>query len=734
MPTITKKTILDQYHKMMDVAHTNFSSEQIDQIEDISNLIWNLYQKDHLKTLDKLHNALSVAQMLIELRMGTETICASLLYYSIRNSMIPINQIKKSFKDYQYLSVIVNGLTKADLTKKKYNKSPRSLKHSKNFRYLFLAICPDIRVVIIEIVRQWIKLQVAVKNHSAAAVKTAQESLWVFAPLAGRLGFEALKWRLQDLSLKELKPQAYEHIYNLLHKNQIPRRKYVNKLIQHAKQVLEPLHLKNMRIFGRPKHIYSIYHKITVRHKNFHEIYDFLAIRIIVQKVSSCYAVLSSLTSKTHWKPVPHRFKDYIMNPKANSYKSLHTTVKDTNQRTLEIQIRTAEMDRVDEYGIAAHWAYKRGIKGKVKANSDNEQLNSFKMMISNRTGDHPTYNLRSNLFNNHVFVFTPNHDIVALPKGAVPLDFAYRIHSEVGNHTIGAKVNGNIVSKDYQLNNGDDVSILTSPTSSGPSRDWLALVKSKNAERKIRSFLRRKNRKLDLETGKQQVWHRINMMADQNIDNDELLKIAKKRRYDNLDDFYVAIGNGNLSLEGVVEALSRDAKAHAPVKMPEKSASSTDNETATQHQNGVVVAHSDNFLFKISHCCYPVPGDPVIGYITRHQGIAVHRIDCPKLAEQRAQAPQQIIKAHWASQSSHNADYLSKLNIKAVGYPELLNNVLHTAQTSNGSVVSLSNHVENHVVVIDLQVRIANLKDLKTLMTNLRGVKNVQNVERAFD
>ena len=722
--------------KLIQSVKKYLDQAQVNKVKDIFSTIIELYRRDQKTYFNKIADALQVATVLAKLQMGTETICASLLYYSVRTSLIPTQQIKHSFQNYQYLFVIVNGLNKADLTKKHYNKSARSLKHSRNFRYLFLAICPDIRVVIIEIVRQWIKLNRAVDHHLKSAAKTARESIWVFAPLAGRLGIEALKWRLQDLAFKQLDPQRYHDIYHWLDKNQVPRRKYINGLIKNAKQALKPLNLSTLIIYGRPKHIYSIYHKLTVRHKTFQEIYDFLAIRIIVNTVSECYAVLSTLMTKAHWKPMPHRFKDYIMNPKSNSYQSLHTTVFDQHDRALEIQIRTKAMHQIDEYGIAAHWAYKRGIKGKVSPNNDNRQLNSFKMMITNRKQFHPNYNLKSDLFRKHVFVFTPNNDIISLPKGAIPLDFAYRIHTEVGNHMIGAKVNHKIVSKDYQLNNGDSVSILTSPNAPGPSRDWLSLVKSKNAKRKIKHYIRRKNRHYYIMNGKQKLWHRINVLNNPKINTQVLDKVARKRRYTNFNDFLASIGNGITNVDGVIRSLKQMLKANRPLPTTDIPATPQSHTKSSDSRGSVIVAHSDNFLFKISHCCYPVPGDSIIGYITRHQGIAVHRTSCPKLKKKLQKVPQQIIRTRWANNHGNGQEYLSSLQIKSYDYNGLVRNVLNVAQQEAKQVTSIASkyHTNNNGDIIMLQVKIADVKELRKLIAGLRAVKNVYQVNRIYN
>jgi GTP pyrophosphokinase len=489
------------------------------------------------------------------------------------------------------------------------------------------------------------------------------------------------------------------------------------------------------------------------KHKQFSQIYDLLAIRVIVQSIKDCYAVLGAI--HTEWKPMPGRFKDYIAMPKANMYQSLHTTVIGPEGKPLEVQIRTEEMHRVAEFGIAAHWAYKEGITNGVKGSQDNNKLNWFKQIIELQedTDDAADFmdSVKGELFGDHVYVFTPKGDVFELPKGAGPLDMAYMIHTEVGNHTTGAKVNGKIVPLDHQVKNGDIVDIITSTSSSGPSRDWVKMVHTRRARNKIKQYFRLEDREKNIENGRNIITRKLReegFDAHKILTPDRLNQAAVNMHYQRDEDLLAAIGFGDVQPTGVVNRLTQDVRAKLKRErqdqaekevLEEHQTISESTESTKQHKkarkssNGIVIEGVDNLLVRLSHCCTPVPGDKIVGYITKGRGVSVHRVDCPNIAKAE-QDGQRLIQVSWANEPGDRTIYSAILSVQGYNRAGLLTNILNAVNNVTKTVSSVNGQVDNNkMATISLSVGIRNLEQLERLISTLKNIPDVYLVKRKF-
>ena len=503
---------------------------------------------------------IQVAAILAELKMDPETVSAGFLHDVVEDTPVILADIGELFgKD---IEVIVDGVTK--LSKIRYKSHREQL--AENHRKLLLAMSKDLRVIIVKLADRLHNMRTLKHLRPDKQRRIANETLEIYAPLADRLGISTIKWELEDTSLRYLNPQQYYRIVHLMNSRRDERLQYINEAIDEIKGAIVDLKLKDCEIYGRPKHIYSIYRKMRDQHKQFSQIYDLLAIRVIVKSIKDCYAVLGAIHTK--WTPMPGRFKDYIAMPKANMYQSLHTTLIGPSGTPFEVQIRTEEMHRVAEYGIAAHWAYKEGKTDGVKETTTGEKLNLFKEIIElqNESSDASDFmeSVKGDLFSDRVYVFTPKGDVFELPKGAGPLDMAYSIHTEIGNHTTGAKVNGKIVPLDYQVKNGDIVDILTSQNSAGPSRDWLDLVHTNKARNKVKRFFKQQDRIQNIDRGKDILEEALieegyNVHDVLNAKNIE--RVLAKRHISTSDDMYAALGFGELQPAGIINILTQDIR-----------------------------------------------------------------------------------------------------------------------------------------------------------------------------
>ncbi|MCL6632829.1 MAG: bifunctional (p)ppGpp synthetase/guanosine-3',5'-bis(diphosphate) 3'-pyrophosphohydrolase [Alicyclobacillus herbarius] len=669
---------------------------------------------------------LAVADILADLRLDTTTLAAALLHDVVEDTSVTGEDIVRQFGPE--VAALVDGVTKL----KRIKFDSREEHQAENLRKMFMAMAKDIRVLLIKLADRLHNMRTLRYQSPEKQVRTARETLEIFAPLAHRLGIYTMKWELEDTALRYLNPQQYYRIVNLMAQKRKEREQYVEGVMQILRKRLQELDIQ-AEVSGRAKHIYSIYRKMVTQHKEFNEIYDLFAVRVIVDSIKDCYGVLGVV--HTLWKPMPGRFKDYIAMPKANMYQSLHTTVIGPNGDPLEIQIRTWEMHQTAEYGIAAHWVYKEGAQkaeGKFA-----QKLAWFREVLEwqqdFRDAQEFMETLKIDLFSDEVFVFTPKGDVIELPAGSVPIDFAYRIHTDIGNRCIGAKVNGKIVPLDYKLKTGDIVEVLTSRHSYGPSRDWLKIVQSSQAKSKIRQWFKKEKREENISRGRELVEKEL---VRQRLNPGDLMTpayiadILQKFNFTREEDLFAAVGYGGLSpVQVVTRLVERYRKDHQEAAIEvvnrEFAARSRRNHT------GVRVKGADNLLVRFARCCNPVPGDEIVGFVTRGRGVSVHRTDCPNVEELRQDAAR-MLEVEWAP--TPDSDYRVELEILALDRNGLLNEVMNAMAETKTDVTAVSGRADSRRIAhIHLSVRIHNLEHLRTVVERLKRLKDVQSVRRVI-
>ncbi|USG64088.1 bifunctional (p)ppGpp synthetase/guanosine-3',5'-bis(diphosphate) 3'-pyrophosphohydrolase [Brevibacillus ruminantium] len=670
---------------------------------------------------------IAVAGILAGLHMDAVTIAAGFLHDVVEDTEISLEDLQSEFGGE--VALLVDGVTKLD--KIKYKSKEEQL--AENHRKMLVAMAQDIRVIMIKLADRLHNMRTLRHMSEEKQREISDETLEIFAPLAHRLGIASVKWELEDTSLRYLNPQQYYRIVNLMQKKRTEREAYINEAADTIKDKLKELNIE-AEISGRPKHIYSIYKKMTRQNKQFNEIYDLLALRIIVNDIRDCYAVLGIV--HTLWKPMPGRFKDYIAMPKANMYQSLHTTVIGPKGEPLEVQIRTWDMHQTAEIGIAAHWAYKEGRS--IVQGSFAEKLGNLREIIQGGSEEAPNAqefmeSLKQDLFSDTVFVFTPKGDVVELPKGSVPLDFAYRIHSAVGNRTIGAKVNGKIVPLDYALKTGDIVEILTSKHSYGPSQDWLKIAKSAHARNKIKQWFKKEKREENVAKGQQMVESEIKSRGFEIKDamtETNLKEAAARFNFQGQEDMFAAVGYGGITASQIVtrliDKLKKEREELNPPPVPEFKPSPT--QTVVRSESGVKVKGVDNLLVRISRCCTPVPGDQIIGFITRGRGVSVHRKDCPNVLTDECM--ERLIDVEWDTDFKHN--YHVDIEITGQDRSGLLNDVLQVVAETKTNISAVSGKADkNRVATIHMTISISNIDHLQKVVERIKRIKDIYSVRR---
>jgi GTP pyrophosphokinase len=669
----------------------------------------------------------AVALILADMNMDTATIIAGLLHDVIEDTNITYETIAEEFGTE--VADLVDGVTKL----KKLQYKTKQENQAENLRKMVLAMAKDIRVIIVKLADRLHNMRTLEYMTEEKKKEKAIETLEIYAPLAHRLGISKIKWELEDLSLRYLDPERYYDLVEKVQKRRLEREEFIQGIIEELYEKLSEMGIR-CEISGRPKNFYSIYKKMVYQDKLFEQIYDLTAVRIIVDNIKDCYGALGIV--HTLWKPLPGRFKDYIAMPKPNMYQSLHTTVIGPKGEIFEVQIRTWEMHRTAEYGIAAHWKYKEGYS---KSDNFDEKLTWLRQLLEwqNELKDPREFmeTLKIDLFTDEVFVFTPKGDVINLPDGSTPIDFAYRVHTAVGNSCVGAKVDGRIVPLNHKLKNGNIVEIITNPNSNGPSRDWLNIVKSTQAKTKIRQFFKLKEKDLNIVKGKELLEREVKRLGYKTSDilrEDWLKNVSNKLSINAIDDLYAALGYGSITLNQVILKLRdyyndfykiTDEKAFVESKIqsqPKKALKST---------QGVSVKGIDNVKVRFSKCCNPVPGDEIIGFITKGRGVSIHRKDCPNILAD-GENEERLIEVEWGNQKK--ASYHAEIQLRAEDRPGLLAEIALRINEADVGLLSLNARTnKDKTVIINITLEIHDIEQLKDLMKKMRKIKNVMDVFR---
>ncbi|NLY29909.1 MAG: bifunctional (p)ppGpp synthetase/guanosine-3',5'-bis(diphosphate) 3'-pyrophosphohydrolase [Firmicutes bacterium] len=665
-----------------------------------------------------------VAMILAEFEYDPVTIAAGLLHDVLEDTDVTREEIAEGFGEE--ILLLVDGVTK--LSRIPFQSHEEQQAHS--LRKMFLAMAEDLRVVVIKLADRLHNMRTLRYLPEDRQKRISRETIEIYAPLAHRLGMWGIKWEMEDLAFRYLEPQAYYELVNLVAKKRQEREGELQTVMQTLRDRLAELGISG-EISGRPKHLYSIYQKMRRQNKSFDEIYDLLAVRVIVDSVKDCYAVLGIV--HTLWKPVPGRFKDYIAMPKSNMNQSLHTTVIGPKGDPFEIQIRTWDMHRIAEKGIAAHWLYKEGQqRGAVEFEQKIAWLRQVMDWLKEmKDPEEFMATLRIDLFEDEVFVFTPKGDVKNLPAGSTPVDFAFSVHTDVGLRCIGAKVNGRIVPLDYQLNNGEFVEILTSKTPS-PSQDWLGFVKTSKARSKIRAWFKEQQREESVEKGLELLQRECRKQgydAGELLKNDALNDLAKRYGLANREDLLGNVGYGKILARQVITKLAEQEGIAEPApKLPPPNNSRTARRGRAPL--GITVKGMNNMLVRISKCCNPVPGDEIVGYITRGRGVSVHRVDCPNVAA-LAEEPERRIDVQW--NTHEDSSYPVELAIEAVDRTHLLASIMNTIAETKTYIESVNARTTDHrTALINLVVTIHDVDHMHDIMRRLRRVEGVVDVQRA--
>jgi len=678
-----------------------------------------------------IHHPLAAACILADLSMDLPTLQAALLHDVVEDTPARLSQIKEQFGDQ--VALLVDGVTKLTAisrTKVRHHEQGKTQEEgqAENLRKIFLAMARDIRVILIKLADRLHNLRTLEYKSAERRAFIARETLEIFAPIASRLGIWQLKWELEDLAFHYLEPEAYQTLVRLVNRKRVEREKGIEQVIATLGQRLAAAGVE-ARMEGRPKHLYSIHTKMTQKGRTFEEIYDLIAIRIVVPNLESCYAALGVVHSM--WMPVTGRFKDYIAKPKPNNYRSLHTTVFGPDGEPLEIQIRDPEMHAVDEFGIAAHWAYKEQEQDPGMLNLSRDIYPWIKSILEwqadSRDASEYIENLKLDLLDNQVFVFSPGGDVFDLPAGSTPIDFAYRVHTQVGHACTGAKVNGRIVPLGYTLQNSDIIEIITSKHSN-PSLDWLNVVKSSHARKKIQAWFKKERRDENIIRGREMLDREFRRQRLDGLDNRELLleRVSDQLHFRNFDDMLASIGYGETNLPQIFnrlkDLLPQELAPAAPqpmVRAPRKS----------RAFELVRVKGIDNVLVRFSHCCSPVPGDDICGYITLGQGISIHRADCPNLALLRKQ-PERLIEVEWSG-SAREPEFGVELELEAWDRPGLLSEIMNLVNEAKLPCRSCRAWARGARAQVKLGVDVKDREQLEWLIQRLLQLPDIIEVQR---
>ena len=678
---------------------------------------------------------IDVAEILAELGMDTNTIAAGLLHDVLEDTDCTYKEMSDMFNEE--IASLVNGVTK--LGKIEYKSKQEQ--QADNVRKMLLAMAKDIRVIIIKLADRLHNMRTLKFMSKEKQKLKAKETLDIYAPLAHRLGMSKIKWELEDLSFRYLHEEEYYDLVRQIAEKRVEREAYISSIIDDLYKNLEESGIDS-DIEGRPKHFYSIYRKMVNKSKTIEQIFDLTAIRILVNSVKDCYGVLGIV--HTIYKPIPGRFKDYIAMPKPNMYQSLHTTVIGPQGKTFEIQIRTFDMHKTAEYGIAAHWKYKEGDAGEDKEKGFEKKLAWLRDMLEwqKETSDAEEFmeGFKIDLFSDEIFVFTPKGVVINLASGSTPIDFAYRIHTDVGNRCIGAKVNGKIVPLDYKLKTGEIVEIITSQSAKGPNMDWLNIAKSNQAKSKIKSWLKKAKKDENINKGKELLEKELRkqgVVLSEITKGDSYERLAKRYNLHNSDDIYAAVGVGSISASAFVSRLKEENLSDKVKQSDEEIAKNieehiakSDRVSKNESSYGITVKGESNLMIRFARCCNPVPGDEIQGYITKGRGVSVHRTDCSNLKSLIDYDPNKVVDVSWGM--SKGASYVAEVRVKSDDRMGVLSDIMKVITDSGLHLNALNaNSAKGNEALINIKVKIDSVEQLRELMKKIRRLKGVTDVFR---
>ncbi len=689
---------------------------------------------------------LSVAKILAELELDLESIVAGLLHDVVEDTKYTLEDIAEMFNDD--VAQLVDGVTKLE----KFAYSSKEEFQAENFRKMFLSMAKDIRVILIKVADRLHNMRTLKYHRPEKQKEIAQETLDIYAPLADRLGISKIKTELEDLCLRYLEPEAYYDLVDKIHRKQTEREEYVERIVKEIKEKCEAAGIK-CTVSGRPKHFFSIYKKMHTKNKTLDQIFDLFAVRVLVESVKDCYGVLGVVHEA--YTPMPNRFKDYIAMPKANMYQSLHNTLIGPDGLIFEIQIRTYEMHKTAEYGIAAHWKYKKGITEGVEDSSEDAKLSWLRQILEwqrDMSDNHEfmdTIKTDLDAFSENVFCFSPKGEVISLTEGSTPVDFAYAIHSAVGNTMVGARVNNRIVNFDYVLKNGDRVEIVTSQNTRGPSRDWLKFVKTSQAKSKINQWYKKLNKEENIVRGRELLEREAKR---KNYDIAELLTpkameaVLERYSFRDWDSICAAVGHGGLKEGQIINKLYDIYEAEQKKNKTAQELLREQEETIKAHiessqaeqtgrrksKSGIYVHGIGDIEVRFSKCCSPVPGDEIVGFVTRGRGVSIHRTDCVNIINLSEEERARLLEAEWTVDKTTAGSYTVDIRIFAIDRDSLTFDILKIVIDENLSVNNINARpIKNGKAVVDLSLKISNVEQLEIFCNKVMNVGGVENIER---
>lgn len=679
---------------------------------------------------DYFIHPIAVAKTLSNMKLDDQTICAGLMHDVLEDTSVTYDQMEKEFG--HEITFLVDGVTKL----KNLNYSSREEKQAENIRKMVMAMSNDVRVVLIKLADRLHNMRTLEYKTREKQVQTATETLEIYVPLAHRLGIYSIKWELEDLCFRYQEPEKYYELAEMVSQKRREREAYINEIIETLTDSLKDSNI-DFEISGRPKSLYSIYKKMIRNDIVFEEIYDLTAVRVLVDTIAECYAVLGKVHSL--WKPIPNRIKDYIGQPKPNGYRSLHTTVFGEDSRPFEVQIRTRQMHKECEYGVAAHWRYKENNTKESDFDNAMEFLRRIMEWQNEGGADSDSKEfmetLKTDFFSREIYVYSPAGEIYSLPIGSCAIDFAYKVHTEVGNKCIGAKVNSSIVPITQKLKTGDVIEILTSKNSAGPSKDWLNIVKSHQAKNKIKQFFKKNGKEENIEQGKNQIIRDIkkhregykSLLKDEWVD-----EISNELGFPTKDEMYAAVGYGRITSEQVIQKLIKIEKEleekEKAINKPIELVNKTENKPSTSKGEVRVSDFDDDIEVKFAKCCTPIPGDPIIGFITKGNGISVHTKSCPNIINNHA--PERLIDVYWQNEASDK--FPVKIQVAVANSPSVIYDITKMISTVNVNISGINARLnENQEGVIDLTVEVNSLDQLDDVMAKLKSLNTVYSVYR---